>query len=199
MSSRDPRVDAYIEKSAEFAKPILTYIRDIVHEACPDVEETMKWSFPHFEYHGVLCSMAAFKAHCALGFWKAPLLMPDRADERDGMGQMGKITSIDDLPPKRELLRLVKEAAKLNEAGVKVERKKAPAKAPLETPPELAAALSKNREAKKTFDAFSPSHKREYVEWICDAKTDATRQKRIAQAVEWMAEGKSRNWKYVKK
>jgi uncharacterized protein YdeI (YjbR/CyaY-like superfamily) len=200
MGTRDPRVDAYIAKSADFAKPILEYLRDTVHAGCPDVQETMKWSFPHFDYKGILCSMAAFKEHCAFGFWKASILPGETARAMAAMGQMGRVTSIKDLPPKKELLRLVKEAAKLNDAGVKAPRIKHSApKKPLETPDDLAASLAKNKKAKATFEKFSPSHRRDYIEWITDAKTDATRQRRLEQAVAWMAEGKSRNWKYERK
>jgi uncharacterized protein YdeI (YjbR/CyaY-like superfamily) len=197
MGKRDPRVDAYIAKSADFAKPILEYIRETVHAAIPDVEETMKWSFPHFDYRGVICGMASFKEHCAFGFWKAELVLDEVPAERDAMGHMGRVTSVKDLPPKKEFTRLLKKAAKLNEEGVKVERvrKKKPS---LETPPDLAAALKKSKKASSTWDGFAPSHRREYIEWIIEAKTDATRQKRLAQAIEWIADGKQRNWKYMK-
>ncbi|MEO8034976.1 MAG: YdeI/OmpD-associated family protein [Acidobacteriota bacterium] len=200
MGSRDPRIDEYIARSAGFAKPILEYLREIVHTACPEVEETMKWSFPHFDYKGVLCSMAAFKSHCAFGFWKGSLVLEEKSRSDDAMGQMGRITSIDDLPPRRELLRLVKEAAKLNEQGVKVARKSVRgAKPELEVPSDLARALAANRPARAAFDKVPPSHRREYIEWIIDAKGEATRQRRLQQAVEWIAEGKSRNWKYERK
>lgn len=198
MGKRDPRVDAYIAKSAPFAKPILEYIRDTVHSACPDVEETMKWSFPHFDYKGMLCSMASFKAHCALGFWKGTLLFDEATRSDDAMGQMGRITSIDDLPPRKELVRLVKAAVKLNDEGVKLERERKP-KAAVEMPDDLAAALKKNAKARDVFDRFTPGKRREYIEWITEAKTDATRKSRLMQSVEWIAEGKPRNWKYMKK
>jgi uncharacterized protein YdeI (YjbR/CyaY-like superfamily) len=198
MPTLDPRIDAYIEKSAPFARPILQHIRAVVHAACPDVVETMKWSMPHFEYHGVLCNMAAFKAHCAMGFWKGALLFGD-ANEKDAMGHMGRITSVEDLPSKKELTAIVKKAAKLNEEGVKVEKPKRAPKQELETPDELVQALKENRKARETFEQFSPSHRREYVEWIAEAKSDATRARRIEQAIEWMNEGKSRNWKYERK
>ena len=188
MGKRDPRMDAYIEKSAPFAKPILKYLRDAVHEAVPDVQETMKWSMPFFEYKGPLCNMAAFKAHCAFGFWKSSLL---------GESRMERITSVDDLPSKKDLIRIAKAAAKLNEEGVKVPRTTKP-RPELKTPADLTTALAKNKKAKSTFDAFAPSHRREYIAWITEAKTDATRERRLQQAVEWIAEGKSRNWKYEK-
>ncbi len=200
MGKKDPRVDAYIGKSADFARPILTHLRKLVHDACPDVEETMKWSFPHFEHEGVLCSMASFKAHCAFGFWKGALVL-DTAKNRgsEAMGQFGRIQRLSDLPADAAIKRWVKKAAKLNEDGVKSSRPKRSAR-PREVavPADLMAELRKNKRALATFDSFSPSHKREYVEWITEAKTDATRRRRLDTAVEWMSEGKARNWKYVR-
>ena len=195
MGKRDPRIDEYIEDAAPFAKPILRHIRKVVHAGCPSVEETMKWSMPHFEHKGILCGMAAFKAHCSLGFWKGSLL----GMERDGeaMGQFGRITSVRDLPSEKALIALVKRAAKLNEEGVAVPKRatKKPA-GPVVVPSDLMDALRSNRRALGAFEAFSPSHRREYIEWIDEAKTEATRKKRIATTVEWVAEGKGRNWKY---
>jgi uncharacterized protein YdeI (YjbR/CyaY-like superfamily) len=198
MGKRDARVDQYIAKSADFAKPILAHIRKVVHEACPDVEETMKWSMPHFDYKGIMCGMAAFKEHCAFGFWKASLVLGNPAAD-DGMGSFGRLTSIKDLPADRQLLAYVKKAAKLNDEGVKVQRAPSAPKKPIKAPADFSAALKKNKAAQKAFEAFSPSHKREYLEWITEARTDATRTKRMATAVEWLAEGKSRNWKYEPK
>lgn len=199
MSQHDPRIDAYIEKSAEFARPILARLREIVHEACPKVEETMKWSMPSFGYAGgILCGMAAFKQHVSFGFWKHAQVMGEE-NPRDGMGSFGKMTTIKDLPPKKELVALIKRAMKLNEQGVKApaaSRKAAP-KPPPVTPDDLIAALKRNRKAQATFDAFSPSARREYIDWIVEAKREETRAKRLAQAIEWMAEGKQRNWKYM--
>ena len=192
--NRDPRIDAYIAKSADFAKPILESLREIVHNAVPDVEETMKWSMPAFDYKGPLCNMAAFKAHCAFGFWKGSLVVGDVAKE--AMGHLGRITSVKDLPPKKELARMIKEAARLNEDGVKVERAPRTPKKALEMPDDLSAALKKNKKASAAFESFPPSHRREYIEWITEAKREDTRARRVAQAVEWMAEGKSRHWKY---
>lgn len=200
MGTRDPRVDAYIARQAEFARPILEYIRDAVHAGCPDVEETLKWSSPHFMHHGMMCGMAAFKQHCAFGFWKGSLVV-DTGDEKlaSAMGQFGCIRTLKDLPPKRALVGYVKKAAKLNEEGVKAPRAQKARKQPLPTPPDLASALKKNRKAAATFEAFPPSHRREYVEWITEAKREETRQRRLEQAIEWMAEGKHRNWKYMAK
>lgn len=198
MGTKDPRVDAYIAKSADFAKPILDHIRLLVHKACPDVQETMKWSFPHFDYKGMMCSMASFKQHCAFGFWKASLMKDPQkilsADE--AMGHLGKITRLKDLPSDKVMIAYIKEAARLNDEGVKVERTKPAVKNPIRIPTDLAAALKKNRKALETFERFPPSHKREYIEWIIEAKRPETREKRVATTIAWLAEGKSRNWKY---
>jgi uncharacterized protein YdeI (YjbR/CyaY-like superfamily) len=198
MGTRDERVDAYIARSAEFAKPILAHLREVVHSACPDVEETMKWSFPNFVYKGMFCSMASFKEHCSFGFWKESLVLGARnAGAAEGMGSLGKITKLSDLPSKKVLAGYIKEAMKLNETGVKkpVAVKKAPRE--VTVPEELASALEKNAKARATFEGFSPSHKREYVEWINEAKTEATRERRVQTTIEWLAEGKPRNWKYM--
>jgi len=197
--SRDPRIDEYIAKAAPFARPILTYLRETVHAACPEVEETMKWRMPHFDYKGMMCGMAAFKAHCTLGFWKASLipgLMPNSANGGDAMGNLGAIRTMDDLPPENVLTGYITAAMKLNDDGVTVAKPKKTPRAELQVPPAFAAALAKHRGAKKVFDAFPPSHRREYLEWILEAKRDETRDNRIAQAIEWIAEGKQRNWKY---
>ncbi|HKA36502.1 MAG TPA: YdeI/OmpD-associated family protein [Thermoanaerobaculia bacterium] len=196
MAKKDPRVDSYIAKSADFAKPILVHLRKLVHEGCPDVEETIKWGLPAFEYNGFLGGMAAFKAHCAFNLWKGPLL---GAKNEDAMGQFGRITSVSDLPKDSVLIGYVREAARLNAEGVKVPRSPKPPKKLLATPPDLASALKKNTKARATFEAFSPSHKREYVEWITEARTEETRKKRLGTAIEWMAEGKPRMWKYMAK
>lgn len=195
MGKRDPRVDAYIAKSPDFAKPILMHVREIVHDACPDVEEDMKWSTPAFMYKGILCGMSSFKQHASFGFWKHDLVTGSPRVE-SSMG-FGRLTKVSDLPAKKTLVAYVKKAAALNEAGVKTERPKAAPKPPAKAPADLLAALKKNKKAQATFDAFSPSARREYVEWITDAKSDDTRARRLATAVEWMAEGKHRNWKYM--
>jgi len=195
----DPRVDKYIEKAADFAKPILIHLRETVHKADPDMEETLKWGMPSFMHKGIVCGMAAFKAHCTFGFWKHSLMVdkcnPDANKDEEAMGNFGRITSIKDLPSKKELMALVKKAVKLNEDGVKIKIQKKP-KAPLVVPKELTAALKKNKKAQATFEKFPYSHKKEYAEWISEAKTEATRDKRLATAIEWLSEGKSRNWKY---
>jgi uncharacterized protein YdeI (YjbR/CyaY-like superfamily) len=199
MATKDPRIDAYIAKSAVFAKPILKHLRKVVHAGCPGVVETMKWSRPHFDHKGVMCGMAAFKEHCAFGFWNADLILErDEQAEKSALGSFGCIKSLKDLPNEKTLVGYVRKAAALNEAGIKapwrVERKK---REPLATPDDLAAALKKNAKAQKTFDDFSPSHRREYIEWITEAKREETRKERLAKTMKWLAEGKARNWKYM--
>ena len=198
MGSKDKRVDAYIAKSAEFAQPILREIREIVHQACPEVEETMKWSFPHFDYKGMLCSMAAFKEHCAFGFWKSKLVL-DSADHKskDAMGQFGRITSVKELPQRRILTGYIRKAKELNDQGIKVRRLKPTGeKKELVVPDYFLSAVKKNKKALATFNGFSYSKKKDYVTWVTEAKAEETRNKRLATSVEWLAEGKSRNWKY---
>jgi uncharacterized protein YdeI (YjbR/CyaY-like superfamily) len=198
MPTTDKRIDAYIRKAAPFAQPILTHLRKAIHAGCPAAEETLKWSHPTFMYKGILCGMAAFKQHATFGFWKHTLLVNKGLPkaEEDAMGQFGRITSVSDLPNATTLVKLVKAAAALNDAGIKVEREKRPAKPPVKAPPDLMAALRGNRKALATFQGFSPSKQRDYVEWVTEAKTEATRERRLETAVEWMAAGKSRNWKY---
>ncbi len=196
MPTTDPFVDAYIEKSQDFAKPILNHLRALVHEVCPDVVETKKWSFPHFDHKGILCSMAAFKEHCTFGFWKQSLL-EDTAfpAEKEAMGSFGRVTSINDLPGDAVIKKLIKQAIKLNEEGVKVARPVHPKKE-IVIPDVLLEALARNEKAAETFNNLPPSCKREYVEWITEAKTEPTRDKRLATTIEWLSEGKRRNWKY---
>lgn len=199
MAKKDPRIDAYIAGAAPYARPVLKRLRKVIHAACPDVVETMKWSNPSFEHHGLLCGLAAFKNYCTFGLWKDALVR-----ERGGasaakvLDAAGKAASVDDLPDDAALSRLIELAAELNEQGVKAERKKAAPKGPVTVPGELLAALGKNKAARATFEGFSPSHKREYVAWITEAKQEATRQRRLEQAIAWMAEGKIRNWKYAR-
>jgi uncharacterized protein YdeI (YjbR/CyaY-like superfamily) len=201
MGKRDKRIDAYILKSADFAIPILTHLRELVHVACSEVEETVKWGFPVFEHKGIMCNMAAFKQHCTFGFWKASLMkdktLIKNAESESAMGHLGKIKSLKDLPSDKVIIAYVKEAAKLNETGAKVAKKK-PDKKELIVPPYFIKSLKTNKAALKTFEAFSYSNKKEYIEWITEAKTEATRDKRMETALEWLAEGKIRNWKYVR-
>jgi uncharacterized protein YdeI (YjbR/CyaY-like superfamily) len=198
MGTKDKRVDTYIAKSADFAQPILRELREIVHEACPEVEETIKWSFPNFTYKGILCGMAAFKQHCSFGFWKGSLVIEGKDNNADAMGQFGRITAMKDLPSKRLLLAYVKKAKQLNDDGIKIQRKlKSPAeKKELKIPEYFTAALKKNKKALANFGAFSYSKRKDYVEWLTEAKTDQTRQRRLETSVVWIAAGKSRNWKY---
>lgn len=200
MPTTDKRIDAYIAKSADFAKPVLTHLRKLVHQGCPEAEETIKWGMPFFDYKGALCNMAAFKAHCAFGFWKTKLIDdPKGILSRDAMGSLGKITGLKDLPSDKVLISFIKAAKKLNEEGTKLPpKKKAPAK-PLVIPDYVTKALSKNKKAAAAFEAFSPSHRKEYIEWITEAKTEETRNKRLATMIEWVGEGKSMRWKYEKK
>lgn len=205
MPAKDPRVDAYIAKSEPFARPILKHLRKLVHGTCPDVEETLKWGMPSFTYHGNLCGFAAFKNHATFGFWKYALLVgeagsPGRATAEKAMGMFGRLTSVKDLPSDRILQGLMRKAMKLNEQGTKVPKEKPKRPRPtIVMPPALTVALSRNKKARAAFNAFSPSHQREYMEWIGEAKTDATRDKRLQTTIEWLEEGKPRNWKYARK
>jgi len=199
MSMKDPRIDAYIKNSAEFARPILNHLRDLVHQGCPEVEETLKWRMPSFTYKGLLCGMAAFKQHATFGFWKHELVVGKTA-ENEGMGQFGRLTSLKDLPSDKVLLGYIRKAAALNDAGIKAPsrvRAKPGEQRELAVPGYLAAALKKDKMAKTNFDNFSYSHKKEYVDWINEAKREETRDQRMATAIEWMAKGKPRHWKYL--
>jgi len=195
--SRDPRVDAYIEKKPDFARPILAHLRARIHAVCPEVEETLKWSMPNFIYKGqILANMAAFKAHTAFGFWRSSEVVGETGAEHDAMGQFGRIASLADLPDDATLDGLIRKAVAVLDAGPAPRKPKNPPKAAPEMPDDLRAALDADAKAAATFDGFSPSCRREYVEWVVEAKRPETRAKRVAQAVEWMAEGKRRNWKY---
>jgi uncharacterized protein YdeI (YjbR/CyaY-like superfamily) len=199
----NPKVDAYIAKSQPFAQPILSHIREVAHKACPDVEEEIKWSMPFFTLRGVVLGhMAAFKKHCAVGFWGPEMhaiLSEDGVLSGKGMGSLGNIESKNDLPADKKLLNYYRQAAGFIASGQRtqslVRPRKAQKPAP-EIPAELAAALKKNKTAAKVFADFSPSCQREYTDWITDAKRPETREKRIATAIDWIAEGKQRNWKY---
>ena len=198
MATKDPRIDAYIAKSAPFAKPILKHLRKVVHAGCPQVTETLKWSMPHFDYKGVMCGMAAFKEHCSFGFWKESLILgPGKTSEKEGMGSFGCIKSMKDLPNEKTLVGYVKKAAALNEAGIKAPGRTAPKKRePIAMPDDFGAALKKNAKARKSFDAFAPSKRREYLEWITEAKREETRKQRLAASIQLLAEGKPLHWKY---
>lgn len=198
----DKRIDNYIAKSADFAKPILNHLRKLIHTACPDVEEAIKWGFPHYDYNGIMCSTAAFKSHCAFNFWKASLMKDAKLfteNNKSSMGHYGKISSLKDLPSDKIIIARIKEAMQLNDDGIKLpERNKAENK-DVVVPDLFEKELKKNKQAATVFNNFSSSQKREYTDWISDAKTEETRNKRIATAVEWISEGKIRNWKYLKK
>lgn len=202
---KNKQVDSYIAKSAEFAKPILTHLRELVHKACPEVEEKIKWGFPNFEYKGVLCNMAAFKQHCSFGFWKYSLLKDPRGilsprNEGESMGNFDRIMALKDLPSDRILLDFLKQAVELNEKEIKRPVKTTPKGAKtIAIPDYLQKVLKKNKKAYEIFENFAYSHRKEYIEWFEEAKTEETRNKRIAQAIEWISESKGRNWKYEKK
>jgi uncharacterized protein YdeI (YjbR/CyaY-like superfamily) len=196
MPRKDARIDAYIAKAQPFARPILKHIRATVMSASPVLEETLKWGHPSFMHHGIVCGMAAFKQHVTFGFWKGKLLLDTKGLPVDeAMGQFGRITSVSDLPSARAIAGYVKKAMKLNEDGVVVKRE-VKARKPIAMPAVLRSALAKAPKARATYDGLSPSHRREYLEWVTEAKTDATRDKRIATTIEWLSEGKHRNWKY---
>ncbi len=198
MPKTDPRVTAYIKKQAPFAQPILKYLREVVHEAVPECEETLKWGAPAYMHHGIVCITAGFKKHAAVVLWKGPLIMNSKGTRADeAWGDYGRISSIDDLPARRTLINYLKKAAKLNEDDVKVPSRVRPLKVrPVEVPEALAKALKKNKKAREAFEAFSPTHKREYTTWISEAKQDETRDRRLATTIEWLEEGKKRQWKY---
>ncbi|MBE2225956.1 MAG: YdeI/OmpD-associated family protein [Ignavibacteria bacterium] len=205
MGTKDKRIDAYIAKSQDFARPIMKHLRKLIHKSCPDVTETIKWGMPAFEYKGPFIGFAAFKKHFALFFWKGAI-MKDKdllmgKNAKGSMGNLGRIESIEDLPSDAVLARWIKEAKKLNDDGIKIDKKENPKhqRKEYKMPPYYQKELNKNRKAKATFETFPPSHKREYLEWIIEAKTEETRNKRMETAIEWMSEGKSRNWKYQKK
>ena len=192
----DPRIDAYIARQADFARPILEHLRSVLHEACPDCEETLKWSSPSFMYKGkILAGFAAFKAHATFGYWSGSQVLESDPDKPSAMGQFGRLTSLDELPPRATLIELTRKAMKLVDEGVKPVRAKTE-KAPFAVPQDMQAAIEAAPAAKATFEAFPPSQQREYVEWVTEAKRDETRAKRLAQSIEWLAEGKRRNWKY---
>lgn len=203
MEKYSPKIDAYIEKSQDFAKPVLHYIREIIHEFCPDAEETMKWSFPHFIYKGKnLCAMASFKQHCTFGFWleKEMKSMQEITQdiEKNSMFSLGKIAQVGDLPSKSQLKKAIKEAMELTDMGVTM-KKAPPSKIEMEIPDYFQRALEAQPKAKEIFEKASPSFRKEYIAWVTEAKTEATRDKRLEQSLEWIAEGKGRNWKYQKK
>jgi len=201
--SRSVLVDTYIAKSAPFAQPILWHVRELVHKAVPRAEEVIKWSRPFFMYNGIILgNMSAFKEHCSVGLWGEEITAKLRGDgiaSNEGMGTFGRLESVKDLPGDKKLIAYLKQAAAAIDSGTRTKNYSRPqrvAKPELEVPAELAAALKKNKAAQKVFDEFAPSHRREYIEWVADAKRDETRAKRVEQTIEWLTEGKRRNWKY---
>ncbi len=205
MKNANPVIDNYVNKAEPFAQPILKHIRELVHEVCPEVKELIKWSFPHFDYKGTMfCSMAAFKQHAVFGFWKASIMAdPDKiltTKDRESMGHLGKLTSVNDLPSDDILRKYMKEAMRLNDEGIKLpEKPKTAEKKELVVPKELIAALNKNVTAKATFEGFSNSNKKEYIDWLVEAKSEETKMKRLETTIEWLSEGKIKNWKYLRK
>jgi uncharacterized protein YdeI (YjbR/CyaY-like superfamily) len=200
MNNKNPDVDAYIKKARAFAQPILTHIRKLMHEGCPDITETMKWGMPHFEYHGVIASMAAFKEHAVFGFWKQDLIpgMKQYIKEKEAMGSWGRITSLDGIPPDKDIIEFIRVAASLNEQGIK-SPKRASKPVLVNMPSDFMKAIQANKKALATYEQFSPSNKRDYAEWINSAKSEDTRSERMKTAVEWMSQGKPRMWKYMNK
>jgi uncharacterized protein YdeI (YjbR/CyaY-like superfamily) len=204
--SRDRRIDDLIDQAAEFARPVMIHLRELVHQACPEVTETIKWGMPCFDYKGPYCNMAAFKKHCAFVFWKAKLMndpknyLGERAvDGGASMGQLGRITSLDDLPPDVVMLEFLTQGKLLNESGIKLPSSAKKKNEISVMPEEFEKGLNAHPAALAYFQDFSPSQKKEYIDWLQDAKTDSTRKKRIDTALEWISEGKIRNWKYLKK
>lgn len=199
MAKTDPRIDAYIAKAAPFAQPILRHVRKLVHRGCPEVQETIKWSMPHFDYRGIMLGVAAFKEHCSIGFWKGELILTKHAGSDGGMGHFGKITSLKDLPSDKRFIEYVRKAAELNEQGIKkpADVKPRSARPELTIPECLQEALRKNRKAAATFERFSYTNKKEYIDWLAEAKREETRSQRLQTAIAWLTEGKVRNWKYL--
>lgn len=199
----DPGVDEYLHNAPDFAKPILEYLRETVHTVCPEAVETIKWKFPTFMYHNkILCSTVAFKKYCSMGFWLHDEMKTIRELESDAeksnMFSVGKITTMEDLPGKIELKNMMQEAMDLTDAGFTL-RKAKPEKKEVEIPGYFREILDQNKEVAEIFRAASPSFRKEYIQWITDAKTESTRTKRMEQALIWISERKSRNWKYEKK
>ena len=203
MKNRSPEVDAYIEKSADHAQPILKKIRDLYHKACPEIEETIKWGFPHFEYDGLVGNVASFKEHVALGFWEG-LALSDPENILEQLGKTGmasaKFPTAADVPTDAILSAYIEEALDLNVQGVKPVRSAQKRARPkeLKLPADFGTALKKSKKGLKTFEGFSLTNRKEYIEWVTEAKRDETRKRRIATSVEWLSEGKPRNWKYMK-
>ncbi|HTJ52512.1 MAG TPA: YdeI/OmpD-associated family protein [Cyclobacteriaceae bacterium] len=203
MSTLNKKVDTYIDNSADFAKELLEYLRNIIHKTCPDVEEDIKWGTPHYSYKGDhLCMMAGFKNHCSFSLYKAELMkdkaIQDSVKAGKKFGYMDKLKSVSELPKKNILISLIKEAMTLNEQGIKKEVSKSAKSKVLEVPDYFEKELKANTKAKEVFYSKSDSFRKEYIVWISDAKTDETRHKRMDEALEWIADGKGRFWKFKK-
>lgn len=200
---KNPAVDAYIAKSADFAQPILRHVRKLMHRGYPRIEETIKWGVPAFEHAGIVAIMAAFKRHVAFGFWHEKSIRArlgkdaDRVFPKDAKLGMGgrRYLSRGDLPPDATIVRAVKLAVALNASGQKPRRVRRP-KPPPKAPAYLAAALRKNAKARATWARLTPGRQREYVEWLVEAKRAETRERRLGQALAWLAAGKPLHWKY---
>ncbi|MCD0472277.1 YdeI family protein [Flavobacterium sp. JAS] len=204
MIPLNSKVDEYIAKSEDFAKPILEYLRQIIHETCPDAAEDIKWGTPHYAYKGDhLCMIAGFKNHCSFSLYKAEFIKNKEIAESvkagKKFGYMDKLKSVSELPSKNILISLIKEAMTINEQGIKKEKTVSDKPKVIETPEYLVEALNANKKAKEVWESKSDSYRKDYLVWIIDAKTDTTRQKRIEQSLEWIAEGKGRFWQYEKK
>lgn len=202
MPKKDPRIDAYIAKAQPFAQPVLKHLRKLIHQTCPQVEETIKWGMPSFEYKGPFCSFASFKQHAVFGFWKTALLKDPKGyleAKNKAMGSLGRITDKKDLPPDKAILDFIKQAKKLNDEGVKLPPRHKKTAEEVKMPSFFKRALEANKKAAAHFEKFPPGQKKEYIVWLTEAKTEATREKRLETAIEWISEGKIRNWKYVRK
>jgi uncharacterized protein YdeI (YjbR/CyaY-like superfamily) len=200
MGKKNKAIDAYIAKSPAFAKPILIHFRALIHKTCPDVEETIKWSMPFYDYkNNPICMSAAFKEHCAIRFWKTSLIKGIKKEDAEGMSSFGRITSLKDMPSDKKLIGYIKEAMLLNEKGIKIAKTKPGKAKELPTPSYFKKAFAANKKASQEFEKFSPSKKKDYITWLIEAKTEETRAKRMETALEWIAEGKGRNWRYEKK
>lgn len=199
----NPAINTYIANAQPFAQPILIHIRKLVHQACPNVEEKIKWGMPFFDYKGSMCNLAAFKQHCSFGFWKASLMsdrmLVETAKSEVAMGHLGKITSVEDLPSDKKIIAYIEEAMLLNEEGKRVVKVTATAATSYVVPDYIVAAIKENENAFATFEAFAPSHRKEYAQWIDEAKTEATKDKRLAETINLLLKGKPRNWQYMDK
>jgi len=204
LPSSEPEVDAYAEGVEAFAKPILAHLRGLIRATCPEVVETLKWGIPHFDYRGeMMCIFAAYRSHCAFSFWKSALMSDPRLkasiDLPASKRFMGKLRSLADLPVDAELTAWIREAMLLNEQGAKVApRKTSAAPKIVVAPPAFVERLAASPSVKAMFESKSASFQKEYNVWIAEAKTEATRDKRINEALAWIAEGKGRFWKYAK-